>query len=253
VQSSLEKTAVAPVAQAQYLSVEPDWREYLRLRLTWGRPADPKKFKDSIADKGRALEVVKKKYIQTVNFGAPQPAICALHRIGMAYHEFAEKVINAPMPPGIDPETEQAIRDEFSNQAQPLKAQATEAFASAVTKSRELDFFNDCTGESLKMLRSTYAPEQFPEVHEEHVALKEGAEVAIGGDLLAAIQDVPPPVVQDEATAQAKTEEIQEDLTDLTRKLREQTATDVARPATAQDGSAPKKSSNDDEEPEDFL
>ncbi|WP_224246232.1 tetratricopeptide repeat protein [Hyalangium gracile] len=252
-QKELEKTAVAPVAQAQFLSVEPDWREYLRIKLTWGRPADPKKFKESIAEKKRALDVVQKKYIQTVAFGAPQPAICALHRIGMAYHEFADRVSNAPMPPGIDPETEAAIRDEFSKQAEPLRAQATEAFASAVTKSRELDFFSSCTKESLTMLRDTYAPEQFPQVQEERVALKKGADLALGGDLLAAIQDVPEPVVQDEPTAQAKAEEIQEDLTDLTKKLREQTATDVSRPATAQDGAAPKKASADDQEPEDFL
>lgn len=254
VQKDLEKTAVAPAAEAHFRSVELDWREYLRLKLSWGRPADPKKFKASIADKGRALDVVQKKYIQTVAFGAPQPAICALHRIGLAYHEFAEKVINAPMPPGLDPETEMAIRDEFTNQAQPLKAKATEAFASAVAKSQELDFFNDCTRESLKMLRGTYAPEQYPEVHEDRVALKQGAELALGGDLLASIQDVPAPVVQDEVTAQAKSEELQEDLTDLTRKLREQTETNVsAQPATAQDGAAPKKASADDEEPEDFL
>ncbi|MDY7229814.1 tetratricopeptide repeat protein [Hyalangium rubrum] len=253
VQKSLEKTAVAPVARAHYLNNELDWREYLRLRLSWGKPASPDKFKASIADKSRALDVVQKKYIQTVAFGAPEPAICALHRIGLAYHEFADKVTNAPMPPGIDPETEQAIRDEFANQAQPLKAKATEAFASAVAKSQELDFFSDCTRESLKMLRSTYAPEQFPEVHEEKVALKKGADLALGGDLLAAIQDVPAPVVQDEAAQQAKTEAIQEDLTDLTRKLREQTATDVSSSPATQGGTGPKKASAEDEEPEDFL
>lgn len=255
VQKEMEKTpTVAPVAQAHFLSVEPDWREYLRLKLSWGRPADPKKFKESLSEKGRALDVVKKKYIQTVAFGAPQPAICALHRIGLAYHEMVERVTNAPMPPGIDAETEQAIRDEFSNQVQPIKAQATEAFASAVTKSRELDFISDCTKESLKMLRNTYAPEQFPEVFEEHVALKKGSDLALGGDLLASIQDVPPPVVQDEATVQAKTEAIQEDITDLTEKLRKQTETDLKRPAAAaQGGTAPAKASNDNEEPEDFL
>jgi TolA-binding protein len=253
VQKELEKTAIAPVAQAHFLSVEPDWKEYLRLRLSWGRPASPDKFKASIADKKRALDVVQKKYIQTVAFGAPQPAICALYRIGMAYHEFAERVINAPMPPGIDEETEQAIRDEFANQAQPLKAQATEAFASAVVKSQELDFFSDCTRESLKMLRGGYAPEQFPEVQEERVALKKGADLVLGGDLLASIQDIPAPVVQDEPAVAARTEALQEDVSDLARKLREQTATDVRSGPTTQDGTAPKKTSSKDEEPEDFL
>ncbi len=253
-QGNLEKPALAAVARAQFLSVELDWREYLRLKLSWGRPANPDKFKASIADKSRALDVVQKKYIQTVSFGAPEPAICALHRIGLAYHEFAEKVINAPMPPGIDEETEMALRDEFANQAQPLKAKATEAFASAVAKSRELDFSSDCTRESLKMLRGSYAPEQFPEMYEERVALTKGATLALGGDVLASIQDVPPPVVEDEPAQQAQSEALQEDLTDLTRKLREQTATDLsARPAASQQGSGPKQTSSVDEEPEDFL
>jgi hypothetical protein len=160
-----------------------------------------------------------------------------------------------PMPPGVDDETAGTIREGFANEAQPLKDQATQAFKSAVDKSRELDFVNDCTRDSLKMLRNTYAPEMYPEVHEDRVALKKGAALALGGDVLVTIQDVPPPVAQDEATAQAKSEEIQEDLTDLTQKLREQTATDVsARPAaTAQDGTKPQKASTDDEEPEDFL
>ncbi|SEU07092.1 tetratricopeptide repeat protein [Stigmatella erecta] len=253
-QKSLEKTALSPVARAQFLSVEPDWREYLRLKFSWGRPASPERFKASIADKGRALDVVQKKYVQTVSFGAPESAICALHRIGLAYHEFADKINNAPMPPGIDAETEQALRDEFSNQATPLRDKATEAFATAVGKSQELDFFNDCSRESLKMLRTTYRPDQYPEVHEERVSLKKGAELALGGDVLVAIQDVPPPAVEDEPAQQARTEELREDLADLTKKLREQTATDVsARPAGAQDGSAPKNASADDEEPEDFL
>jgi tetratricopeptide (TPR) repeat protein len=253
VQKELEPKAVAPVAQAHFLSVEPDWREYLRLRLSWGRPASPDKFKTSIADKSRALDVVQKKYIQTVAFGAPEPAICALHRIGLAYHEFADKIANAPMPPGIDEETEMAIRGEFDNQAQPLKAKATEAFATAVTKSQELDFFSDCTRESLKMLRGTYAPEQFPEVQEERVALTKGADLAIGGDLLASIQDVPPPPVEDEPAVAAKREELQEDVTDLARKLREQTATDVRSGTPAQGGSSTKKPASEDQEPEDFL
>jgi hypothetical protein len=146
-----------------------------------------------------------------------------------------------------------AIRGEFDNQAQPLKAKATEAFATAVSKSQELDFFSDCTRESLKMLRGTYAPEQFPEVQEERVALTKGAELAIGGDLLASIQDVPPPPVEDEPAVAAKREELQEDVTDLARKLREQTATDVRSGTPAQDGSSTKKPASDDQEPEDFL
>jgi TolA-binding protein len=253
-QTSLEKPALATSAQAQFLSVELDWAEYKRLKLYWGAPPSPERFKASIADKSRALQVVEKKYVQTVALGAPEPAICALHRIGLAYDHFADRVINAPMPRGLDEESQQALRDEFSNQAQPLKDKATEAFSATVAKSRELDVYNDCSAESLKMLRTTYQPERFPDMPEEKVALK-GREVIIGGDLLASVQDVPPPAPRSTQDAQkAKSEALQEDLTDLTKQLRSQTETQVdARPAAAgKDGASPAKPA-DDEEPEDFL
>jgi len=256
VQTSLEKPALATAAQAQFLAIEPDWAEYKRLKLYWGAPPSPDRFRASIQDKSRALQVVEKKYVQTVALGAPEPSLCALNRIGLAYDHFADRVINAPMPRGLDEESQQALRDEFSNQAQPLKDKATEAFAATVAKSRELDVYNACAAEALKMLRTTYQPDRYPEMPEEKVALK-GRDQLIGGDVLAAIQDVPPPAPQAvaEATKDQKTT-LQEDLADLTQQLRSQTETQVdarSTAATGPDGSKPAKQGGSDEEPEDFL
>ncbi|RJS19328.1 hypothetical protein DRW03_23575 [Corallococcus sp. H22C18031201] len=253
VQTTLEKPALAAAAQANLLAIEPDWNEYKRLKLYWGAPPSPDRFKASVVDKSRALEVVQKKYVQTVAMGAPEPAICALQRIGLAYDHMADRVINAPMPRGLDDEGQQALRDEFANQAQPLKDKATEAFAGAVAKSRELAVYNDCAAQSLKLLRTTYAPDRYPEMPEEKVALK-NRELIIGGDLLVAVQDVPPPAPAAAAEKQAKSEELREDLSALTNQLRQQTESQVgAKPAAGpQDGTATKKPA-DDQEPEDFL
>ncbi|MCP3103857.1 tetratricopeptide repeat protein [Myxococcus sp. K15C18031901] len=255
VQTTLEKPALATAAQAQFLAIEPDWAEYKRLKLFWGAPPSPDRFRASIQDKSRALQVVEKKYVQTVALGAPEPSLCALNRIGLAYDHFADRVVNAPMPRGLDEESQQALRDEFSNQAQPLKDKATEAFAATVAKSRELDVFNACAAEALKMLRTTYQPDRYPDMPEEKVALK-GREQLIGGDVLAGIQDVPPPAPKAVAEAQKDQKTtLQEDLTDLTAQLRSQTETQVdAKPtASSPDGSKPAKQGGGDEEPEDFL
>jgi tetratricopeptide (TPR) repeat protein len=253
IQQSLERSSLEAVARAQFRSVEPDFQFYSRLKLSWGRPPSPDKLKASIKEKNDSRDVVQKKYVQTVSIGAADPAICALHRIGLIYDNFADKIVNAPMPPGIDEETEMALRDEFNNQAQPLKDQATEAFASAVAKSRELDVFNDCAAQSLKMLRDTYSPDQFPTMFEEKVALTKGRDLVIGGDVLAAIQDVPPPVVETAAAEQDKTQAITEDVSDLARRLQQQTATQVDGPTAPGKEGTPKKSTVDDQEPEDFL
>ncbi|QRO00982.1 tetratricopeptide repeat protein [Archangium violaceum] len=252
-QQSLEKPALEAVARAQYRSVEPDFQFYSRLKLSWGRPPSPDKLKGSIAEKNNSREVVEKKYVQTVSLGAAEPAICALHRIGLIYDNFADKISNAPMPPGIDEETEGALREEFGNQSLPLKEKAAEAFSTAVLKSRELSVFNTCAAESLKMLRDTYRPEQFPTMVEEKVALSKGRDLAIGGDLLAAIQDVPPPVVEAAQDDKGKTEEVVEDVSDLAKRLQQQTATQVDGPAAPTKEGTPRKSAVDDQEPEDFL
>ena len=247
----LEPGAKDAVARAQFSSVEADYAFYMRMGLTWGKPASPEKFKSSIAEKAKSKDWVERKYVQTVQYGAAEPAICALHRIGMLYDNFADKLVNAPMPPGLDEETEMALRDEFANQATPLKEKATEAFAAAVAKSRELDVFTTCASDSLKKLRETYQPDQYPPMYEEKIALSKGRELALGGDLLAAIQDVPPPVVQASTDNKNQTQERHEDLSDLTQRLREQTATQVG--GSAPKAGEPRKPAVDDQEPEDFL
>ena len=252
--TTLEKPAISAVAQAQFLSVDPDYNHFTSLRLSWGRPASPQKFKASVADKGKALDVVQKAYVQTVTLGAPDPAICALHRIGLAYDNFADRVINAPMPPGLDDESAMAVKEEFATQALPLKAKAAEAFANAVAKSRELDVYNACSSESLKMLRTTYQPAQYPEMPEEKAEMRAAATRVLGGDLLASIQPVP--VVTSAPTpAQANNNEaLQEDLEALNQQLRAQTVSQPGDSAAGRAGPARTgKAAADSEEPEDFL
>lgn len=242
------------MGQAHFLTVEEDYNHYSRLKLGWGRPPSPEFFKSTISEKSKSLDWVQRKYTQTVSIGAPESAICALQRIGLTYDNFVDKLVNAPMPAGLDEESAQAIRDEFSNQAQPLREKAAEAFTAAVAKARELSVFNDCAAQSLAKLRTVYRPEAFPDMPEEKVALKKSAEKAIGGELLAAIQDVPPPVVAAVPEKQAQEKALQEDLSGLTTRLRQQTATDVntPTPASTKDGEK-KKPSADSDEPEDFL
>jgi hypothetical protein len=254
VRGGLEPSALTAVGQAHFLTVEPDYAHYSRMKLGWGRPASAENLKYTIQEKSKSLDWVQRKYVQTVAIGAPESAICAMHRIGLTYDNFVDKLVNVPMPAGLDdPEQQQAIRDEFSNQAQPLRDKASEAFMAAVAKAREFDVFNDCAAESLQKLRTVYRPDLFPEMPEEKVALTKGRERTLGGDVLAAIQDIPPPVAEVVPQKQAEAQALQEDLSDLTQRLRQQTETDVNAPAPASSTKDPKKTRADSDEPEDFL
>jgi cellulose synthase operon protein C len=189
IRDSLENAALDAVARAQYASAEDDFDSYVAIRLRWGKLPHPEAdFKQGLKDKARALEAVQKLYTQTVAFKSAEPAICALSQIGRAYDNFANSLVNAPMPRGASPELQDALRDELSHQAQPVKDKAAEAFAHAVQKSRELDIFNRCYAESLKFLRETYRPDQYPPMLEKVRDLKSIKVDSSAADLLTAIR-----------------------------------------------------------------
>jgi hypothetical protein len=91
-----------------------------------------------------------------------------------------------------------------------LKQKTTEAFAAVVQKSQELDVFNPCTAAALEMLRTKYAPERFPRMHEDVFELKPDAErpVSFGGDLITSIQTVPGLTAEKAAELRTKTNEV---------------------------------------------
>lgn len=227
---TLEIQALDPVARASFLQNEDDWKKYSGIKLKWSKVQNIGELKGSIKVKGDALVDVQKAYTRTVTLKSADPAICALHKIGMAYDQFAEQLVNFPVPKGLPEELLIELKPQFEQQAEQPKQKATEAFAAVVQKSQELDVFNPCTRAALEMLRTKYAPTQFPPMREDTFELKVAAtqQPAIGGDLLTSIQAVP--VVTAE-----KAQEMQQ-------KAREVGARDVAATMPEVDLSAPEPS-----------
>jgi tetratricopeptide (TPR) repeat protein len=190
---ALEITALDAVARAHFLSNEDDWKKFEKLKLKWSKLSNIGELKNSIKEKSKALEGIQKIYTTTVGFKSADPAICALFKIGMAYDNFAESMLNIPMPKGIPEDLQVEVKLQFEQETGPLKAKAAEAFAATVGKSQELDVFNPCTTAALTKLREKYKPEQFPKMGEDvmDMKLEEFKGMAIGEDLLLALQAIP--------------------------------------------------------------
>jgi tetratricopeptide (TPR) repeat protein len=259
---SLDNPSLDAVARAHLLSADKDYQRFAAVRVRWGRLPRPEiEFKQGLRDKSRFLETLQKHYTQTVGFKAGDPAICALHKLGMAYAQFADALINAPPPRGAPPELQEAIREEIGKNAQPVKDKAAEAFMAAVQKSRELDIVNECYSSSLKLLRESYRPAQFPPPLEQFAELKDVKGQSTGGDLLASIQPIPvrPPPARESAPTKDKEMDVKEDSSsDLDAAAREPApandeppAEPPAPPAKPSSKTSPKSKSN--EEPEDVL
>jgi len=253
IKKSLDKTGLDAVARAHYTGAEADYKKYTSMRIRWGKLPHPEtEFKQGLRDKARALEALQKQYTQTVNLKSGDPAVCALYKIGLAYDNFADSLINAPMPRGAPAELHDALRDELTRQAQPVKDKAAEAFLAVVNKSRELDIFNDCYAKSLKLLRDTYRPQQFPPVQEQAAELKELRSMAMGGEILASIQPIPVRVARaDEKDKQDSRKELEasKEEADLGQSFHEPSA---EKPDNGVQKNG-KKQKTKPEEPEDSL
>ncbi len=190
---SLDIAALDTVARASFVGNEDEWKKYSNIKLRWSKMQNIGELKASIAAKAKALEEIQKTYTKTVAFKSADPAICALHKIGLAYDQFAEALENPPVPKGIPEDLLIELKSQFAEQAKPVKDKAAEAFTAVVEKSQDLDVFNACTTAALDQLRSKYRPEKFPKFVEEVKELKpdEKQQVVIGQDVLTQVQPVP--------------------------------------------------------------
>ena len=261
---ALEIQALDTVGRASFLQNEDDWKKYQGIKLKWSKLQNIGELKSSIKVKGEALADVQKAYTRTVTLKSADPAICALHKIGMAYDQFADQLINFPVPKGLPEEVLIELRPQFEQQAEQPKQKATEAFVAVVQKSQELDVFNPCTLAALEMLRNKYNSTQFPAMHEEVFDLKlEGKQApAIGGDVLTSIQAVPVVSQERAQEMQVKAREVGARDVASTQPEVDLTAPEPTPPPKTAPAPAPKKAEGpapapkgkgNDDEPEDTL
>ncbi|MBK7858585.1 MAG: tetratricopeptide repeat protein [Archangiaceae bacterium] len=190
-QKALEITALDPVGRCNFQANEDDYKKYLGVKLKWSKLQNVGELKGSIKDKSKALEGITKLYTETVSLKSADPAICALHKIGLSYEQFADQLSNPPVPKGVPEDLLLEIKAQFDEQARPIKDKAAEAFAAAVQKSQELDVYNKCTTDALDKLRDKFKPDQFPQMPEDVLDISvEGSakNMAIGNDVLTAVQ-----------------------------------------------------------------
>lgn len=202
---TLDIQALDAVARASFVMNEDDFKRYSTIKLKWTTLQNIGELKGSIKTKAKGLEDIQRAYTKTVQFKSADPAICALARIGLAYDEFAEALANPPVPKGIPEELLFEVKNQFEQEALPIRSKASEAFAATVQKSQELDVFNPCSSKALEMLRTRYKSDQFPKMGEETFELKpeEGAKMtSIGQGLLTTIQTIP--VISPEKAAELK-------------------------------------------------
>ncbi len=160
-------------------------------RLKRGIAVADKAFKESIKAKSEKLKAAAAAYSHVVKYKQGAPALCALEQLGNLYADFEDALKNAPKPPYLQNDDQtQMFRDLLAKQAKPVEDKAVQAYATAVSKSRELMLYTPCAKGALVALQ-TLRPDAWPKLEEAMVKLPATRIPQRGRFLLTTIQKVP--------------------------------------------------------------
>ncbi|MGQ0505315.1 MAG: tetratricopeptide repeat protein [Myxococcaceae bacterium] len=127
-------------AAARFAALDPLWAQYTGIKFV-----KVSTIKKDLAAKVKRIQDVEKAYTDVLAVGAGEYGIAALTRIGLAYSDFAQNLLDSPDPRGLNDEQLSMYRSELENRAFPLEEKAIEALEKALAKSYELSIYNEWT------------------------------------------------------------------------------------------------------------
>lgn len=86
-------------------------------------------------------------------YARPGWMIASLTRLGQMRHVFFEQLIDAPVPPGLDPLVEEEYRTEIENRAAQIKEEAMDYYHQAIRVARENGWFNEYSALAARQLQ----------------------------------------------------------------------------------------------------
>ncbi len=132
--------ALAAVAHSRFHLLEPMWKAYTDIKFN-----KVSSLKDDLKAKLKKIQEVEKAYTDVLAIGSGEYGIAALTRIGMAYADFAQNLLDSPDPKKLDEDQLAMYRGELENRAFPLEEKAIEALEKGLAKSYELAVYNEWT------------------------------------------------------------------------------------------------------------
>ncbi len=151
--------ATSIYAEAKFNFAKKTFEEYKKIRIT-GEERQ-KQLADKLKRKSEMLKKVQTEMGDIAKLGDPNWSLAAIYYMGFAFQDFADMLINSPIPPEIrsirDPEerslAEAVYREELEKQAFPLEDNAIKIFSGAVDRIKQLGVRNEWTALIFKHLK----------------------------------------------------------------------------------------------------
>jgi TolA-binding protein len=118
-------------AQAQYYLGEVSRRYFLAVVID-PSAGDPERLQEAIEEKAQLLLTAQGHYLRAIRFGDHAWAVASGSRVGELYDAFRQQLLEAPLPPGLSEEEQQAYRDLLRKRVRVLAAKAVTAYEAAL-------------------------------------------------------------------------------------------------------------------------
>jgi tetratricopeptide (TPR) repeat protein len=191
-QKGVKERGMALVAEAMYRELEPLYADYAKLDFN----VRPKDIKFQLERKKKKLAEVQQRYAAVVKLKQAQPAVCALYKIALAASNFAQSLLQAPVPKEIRSKTEfvEEYKAQLSQAAEPFQNDAAQGAELALQAARDYGVSGDCARRAEQVL-AKYKPdavtgslEAMPDIR-----VAAPADRPRGYGLLAAVEAAPAP------------------------------------------------------------
>ena len=164
-----------PPSAADYASriafgrVDEDFSKYERLRIAKVNLRNPKRFKESLADKAKARQQMISAYTKIVTtYKQAYSTIASLYKIAISWDVFVTSLLKIPCPKTLTEEQCTFFKEGLEEQIGPARESAYQAYLTCVAKSNELNVFTPFSTKCVKALEDL-APEKYPPIEEQKV------------------------------------------------------------------------------------
>ena len=134
-------------AKAQFYLGEIAFREYQAVKL---RPP----YDRALRRKKEGLNRVLKAYTEAARYKVAEWSTASFHRIGEAFEEFANTLLTAPIPAGLNSVQKAAYLQKLEEKVRPFKEKAYQAYKRNVAASEEAGIDNEWIAKSRERMEA---------------------------------------------------------------------------------------------------
>jgi TolA-binding protein len=140
---------VEAAAHARFLALEAQLAEFVAIDFNLKRQSQQVR---ALQLKNARMARLVQACAEVIRAGSPSWSEAALTRLGEAYRNFNRALLQAPLPPGLDPAERELYRAALEEQALPLEDKAAEAFRKALETGAKIGVYGEWTLRAQELL-----------------------------------------------------------------------------------------------------